>query len=271
MQAAEGAFTNSLGMRFVYIQPGIFMMGSPSDEPGRDNDERRHRVTISRGFYMQTTEVTVGQWRAFVRETGYKTRAETGGGAYIWTGSKWKKKEGYYWDNPGFDQTDEHPVTCVSWDDVQKFIRWLNEKENKRYRLPTEAQWEYACRAGTDTPFSFGRCLSTNEANYDGNYPLSGCSKGRYRERTVKVASFSHNAWGLYDMHGNVWEWCQDWYGDYPSGSVTDPTGPPRGSYRVVRGGGWSSFAGFCRSANRGWYFPGLRYDSLGFRLSQDK
>jgi len=136
-------------------------------------------------------------------------------------------------------QLSECPVEKVSYDDIQEFIRKLNRKDSMgKYRLPTEAEWEYAARAGTTTPFSFGRCLSTDQANYDGNYPLSGCTKGRYRGKTVSVASFSPNAWGLYDMHGNVWEWCRDWYGDYPSGSVTDPGGPSTGSFRVGRGVG---------------------------------
>ena len=254
-----GKTTNSLGMEFVWIEPGSFMMGSPSSESGRDDDEKQHRVTLTKGFYMQITEVTVGQWREFVLDTGYRTEAETGDGAYVWTGSAWKKKAGYYWDRPGFSQADSHPVTCVSWNDAQKFINWLNRKDNKNYRLPTEAEWEYACRAGTTGPFNTGDCLSTSQANYNGNYPLSGCSEGQYREKTVPAASFSANAWGLYDMHGNVWEWCSDWYGDYPSGSVTDPEGPSSGSNRVARGGSWDYRAQGCRSAGRGGSTPGLR------------
>jgi formylglycine-generating enzyme required for sulfatase activity len=266
--ASQGKkISNSLGMEFVYIAPGKFMMGSPSNEPSRDDDEKQHRVTLTKGFYIQTTEVTVGQWRTFVRDTGYKSEAETGGGAYIWTGSKWEKKKGTYWDHPGFSQTDNHPVTCVSWNDANAFIKWLSRKEGKIYRLPTEAEWEYAARAGTDTPFSFGRCLSTDQANYDGNYPLSGCSKGKYRKSTIPVSSLTANTWGLYDMHGNVWEWCQDWYGDYPSSSVTDPAGSSGGSYRVNRGGSWYNSARNCRSAYRVRFTPGSRSSYLGFRL----
>ncbi|MDM8524912.1 SUMF1/EgtB/PvdO family nonheme iron enzyme [Desulfococcaceae bacterium HSG8] len=265
--SGEGDFTNRYGMKFVSVPAGSFMMGSPGNEPKRDSDERQHRVKLTKGFYMQTTEVTAGQWRAFIRDTDFKTEAETGGGAFIWTGSKWEKKEGYYWDNPGFSQTDKHPVTCVSWNDVQEFLQWMNRKEGKTYRLPTEAEWEYACRAGTTTPFSFGKCLPADQANYDGNYPMPGCSKGKYRKKTVPVASFSSNAFGLYDMHGNVWEWCRDRYGDYPSGSVTDPGGPPTGSSRVLRGGGWSSYAENCRSAVRGGLSPGSRLSIYGLRL----
>ncbi|MFP4349875.1 MAG: formylglycine-generating enzyme family protein, partial [Desulfococcaceae bacterium] len=115
--------------------------------------------------------------------------------------------------------------------------------------MPTEAEWEYACRAGTKTPFNTGECLSTGQANYNGNYPMPGCSKGKYRKKTIPAASFPPNAWGLYDMHGNVYEWCRDWYGDYPTGQVTDPSGPSFAAYRVLRGGGWNNNAENCRSA----------------------
>lgn len=232
--------TNSLGMEFVFILPGTFMMGSPSDEPERSDDEKQHQVKLTREFYMQTTEITQGQWKAVM-------------------GS-----------NPShFKSCGENcPVEKISWNDVQDFIKKLNRLEGTgRYRLPTEAEWEYACRAGTNTPFSFGKCLSADQANYDGNYPLSGCSKGKYRKKTVPVASFSPNNWGLYDMHGNVWEWCQDWYDKYPTGSVTDPKGSVKGSVRVLRGGGWGSDAWVCRSAFRGRYGRGYRFTDFGFRL----
>ena len=203
---------NDLGMEFVYIPPGSFSMGSPSSEPKRDGDEKQHRVTLTKSFYLQTTEVNQGQWEAVMGNNP----------------SRFK------------DCGRNCPVERVSWNDIQEFIKKLNAREGANiYRLPTEAEWEYAARAGTTTPFSFGSCLSTDQANYNGNYPMPGCSKGRYREMTVPVASFSPNAWGLYDMHGNVWEWCQDWFGDYPSGAVTDPAGAKSGSVRVLRGGSW--------------------------------
>jgi len=232
--------TNSLGMEFVYIAPGTFMMGSPSNESGRENDERQHQVTLTKGFYMQTTEVTQGQWKALM-------------GHYP-----------FYFEDCG----DDCPVENVSWNDVQEFIRKLNQREGgNKYRLPAEAEWEYAARAGTDTPFAFGRCLSTDQANYKGNYPLPGCSEGENRQRTIRVASLKPNTWGLYDMHGNVWEWCQDWFGDYPSSAVTDPTGPSGGSRRVLRGGSWDSVARLCRSAFRIGVKPGSRLIFVGFRL----
>ena len=271
VKVIDKTLTNSIGMKFALIQPGTFTMGSPWNEPERNSDETPHRVTLTRGFHMGATEVTVGQWRLFIKDTGYRTEAETGGGAYVWTGSQWEKQSGAYWDYPGFRQTGDHPVTCVSWNDVKKFIAWLNRKERtERYRLPTEAEWEYACRAGTTTPFSTGGCISTDQANYNGNYPMPGCSKGRYRQETVRVGSFSPNPWGLYDMHGNVWEWCRDWYGDYPTGSVTDPTGPSSGTFCVLRGGSWLGGAGSLRAAGRSRDHPDSRYYNNGFRVARD-
>jgi formylglycine-generating enzyme required for sulfatase activity len=264
----QSMLVDSLGMEFVPISPGTFIMGSPENEEDRWDDETQHKVTLTQGVYMGVTQVTVGQFRRFVKATGYRTEAETDGGAYIWTGEKWEKKAGRYWDNPGFDQTDEHPVTCVSWNDVQDFIKKLNQRESQyNYRLPTEAEWEYAARAGTTTPFGFGETLDTDQANYDGNYPYAGGPRGIYRKKTTPVKNFSPNAWGLYDMHGNVWEWCQDWYGDYPSGSVTDPQGPQSGDDRVLRGGSWLNFARLCRSAYRNWRTPDDRRSANGFRL----
>ncbi len=232
-------FINSLGMEFVWIPPGEFMMGSPEDEPGRFDNEKLHRVKLNCGFYMQTTTVTQGQWKALMGNN-----------------PSYFKKSG-----------DKCPVEQVSWNDAQGFIKKLNQKEKKEYRLPTEAEWEYACRAGTDTPFYFGGCLSTDEANYNGKYPLEGCPKGEYRKKTVPVGTFPPNAWGLYDMHGNVWEWCQDWYGDYPSDAVIDPAGTSSGLIRFLRGGSWYDYAHDCRSANRYGNSPDNRDNYLGFRL----
>ncbi|MDY6905829.1 MAG: SUMF1/EgtB/PvdO family nonheme iron enzyme [Thermodesulfobacteriota bacterium] len=264
--AGGQSFTNDLGMKFVWISPGTFTMGSPSSESGRDGDEKQHKVTLTKGFYMQTTEVTIGQWRAFIRETGYRTEAETGGGAYIYTGKQWENKAGTFWDNPGFSQTESHPVTCVSWNDVQKYIDWLNRKDNKTYRLPTEAEWEYACRAGSTTAFANGGIQKT-DCKYDPNLDKMGWYCGNAGGKTHAVAQKQPNAWELYDMHGNVCEWCSDWYGDFPSGLVTDPDGSSSGSLRVIRGGSWDNIAQYCRSAIRSWDFPGYRDNYLGFRL----
>ncbi|MDM8541729.1 SUMF1/EgtB/PvdO family nonheme iron enzyme [Desulfococcaceae bacterium HSG9] len=232
---------NSLGMKFVYIPPGELMMGSPKDEPGRSSDERLHKVVLSRGFYSQTTEVTQGQWK---KVTGKNP-------------SRFK------------DCGDDCPVENVSWNDAQKFIEKLNsDAKGTQYHLPTEAQWEYSCRAGTLTPFAFGKCLSADQANYNGKSPLTGCDKGKYRGKTLPVASLKPNAWGLYDMHGNVWEWCQDRYRGYPEDAViTDPTGPQKGVARVLRGGSWDSSAGRCRTAQRDRTGRVIRLDDIGFRL----
>jgi len=237
--SARDRFTNSLGMEFVRIPSGRFTMGSPKDEPGRLDREKQHRVTLTRDYFMQTTEVTQGQWKAVMGSNP----------------SRFK--------NCG----DDCPVERVSWNDVQEFIEKLNRREGESYRLPTEAEWEYAARAGTTTPFAYGRCLSTDQANYDGNYPLTGCPKGKDRGKTIPVGSLNApNAWGLHDMSGNVWEWVQDWYGEYPTDAVIDPTGPANGARRVNRGGSWLHDAGDCRSAYRGRSTPGIRNDGLGFR-----
>ncbi len=233
-------FSNSMGMKFKYIKPGSFMMGSPSGESGRDNDETRHRATLTRGYYLQTTEVTQGQWEAVM-------------GTKPWSGEK------YVRDNPNC------PAVYISWDDCKEFIRKLNKKEGAdNYRLPTEAEWEYACRAGSTTRFSFGNSdsLLGDYAWYCGNAWDIG---NKYAHR---VGGKKPNAWGLYDMHGNVWEWCRDWKGGY-SGTVSDPTGPSSGSLRVFRGGSWGNGAGYCRSAYRGDFSPGYRYVNLGFRLAR--
>ena len=232
--------TNSLGMEFGYIKPGTFMMGSPSNEPGRVRKKPQHKVTLTKGFYMQTTEVTQGQWKAVMGNNP----------------SNFK--------NCG----DDCPVEQVSWNDAQGFIRKLNQKEGSdKYRLPTEAEWEYAARAGSRTAFANGG-ISELECGHDLNLDAMGWYCGNSNKRTHPVAQKQPNAWGLYDMHGNVWEWCQDWYGkNYSFSSVIDPTGPSSGSDRLLRGGSWGNRAKGCRSALRYWYEPGFRVNALGFRL----
>ena len=234
-----GTFTNRLGMTFVRIPAGRFMMGSPPNEPERSDDETQHEVILTKDFFMQTTEVTQGQWKAVMG------------------------------NNPSYFKAcgEDCPVESVSWNDTQNFIQKLNQMENGHYRLPTEAEWEYAARAGTTTPFAFGNCLNTDHANYNGNYPLANCPKGVYRSTTVTAGSLQANAWKLYDMHGNVYEWCSDWYSSYSSTAVVDPVGPTKGSGRVIRGGFWNSGARYCRSANRNYGSPGSTSGSLGFRL----
>lgn len=228
----EETITNSIGMTFKLIKPGSFMMGSPRNEAKREIDEVLHKVTLTKGFYIQTTEVTQAQWAALMK------------------------------NNPSFFYECGHecPVESVSWSDVHKFINQLNEKEyGRRYRLPTEAEWEYAARAGTSTAYSFGKDSNKlkDYAWYNGN-----------ADKIQPVAGKKPNAWGLYDMYGNVWEWCQDWYGDYLLEDVEEPWGPSDGLYRVKRGGSWVRNASRCRSAFRDGFKPGFRYYDLGFRLA---
>ncbi|MCL2006410.1 MAG: formylglycine-generating enzyme family protein [Planctomycetaceae bacterium] len=230
---------NDVEYAFRWCPPGNFMMG---DEPGELS------VTLSRGFWMLETEVTQTMWESVM-------------------GS-----------NPSINKGSNLPVTDVSWNDCQEFIAKLNAKlksggrqspgstdstgrltpaalEGYKFSLPTEAQWEYACRAGTTTAYHFGDTLTQQQANVGGR-------------QARDVGSYPANAWGLKDMHGNAWEWCLDWYGDYPSGAVTDPTGPDRGSDRVIRGGSWHNFAERCRSARRHDSDPAVRFSNIGLRLA---
>lgn len=232
-------FTNSIGMKFVWIPPGTFIMGSPEAEEGRKVDEIQHRVTLSKGFYMGVYTVTQEEWQAVMGNNPSKFRGEK-----------------------------NLPVHSVSWDVCQEFIKKLREKDQKPYRLPTEAEWEYACRAGTTTPFHFGETISTDQANYNGQLaPYGKGKKGVYREKATPVGSFPANAFGLFDMHGNVWQWCQDSYSAYPQTDVVNPQGPKKGGRPVFRGGSWDNYPLNCRSARRVSGGPGVITDYLGFRL----
>ncbi len=231
---------NGVTIEFVSIPAGTFTMGSPASEVGRFNDETQHQVTLS-AFKMSKYEVTFEQYDAFCEATGRPKPDDEGWGR------------------------GKRPVINVSWYDATAFAEWMG------CRLPTEAEWEYACRAGTTTPFNTGNCLSTSQANYNGNYPYSNCSKGEYRGKTMPVGSFEPNAWGLYDMHGNVWEWCSDWYGDYSTTAQTNPKGASSGSIRVLRGGSWYFNAFHCRTARRDSNSPGNRQSDIGFRLVSPK
>jgi formylglycine-generating enzyme required for sulfatase activity len=228
------------GIDMVFVKGGTFTMGSPTNEVDRGSVETQHQVTVS-DFSIGKYEITQKQWTAIM-------------------GS-----------NPSNFKGDNLPVEQVSWNDVQEFIQKLNQKTGKKYRLPTEAEWEYACRAGTSTPFNTGNNLTTSQANYNGNYPYNNNLKGEYREKTMPVGSFAPNAWGLYDMHGNVWEWCSDWYGDFSSGSQSNPQGASSGSSRVLRGGSYYDHAQTCRAAlcNNG--SPDFRFYGRGFRLVLSK
>ncbi len=227
-------------LRLRWIPPGDFWMGSPDDEPQRLDNETRHRVLLTRGYWLAETACSQALWRAVMG------------------------------DNPSEFKGEDLPVETVSWDEVHTFYETLNRQlPGLQARLPSEAEWEYACRAGTATPFWWGGDLSTDLANYDGNYPYHNGPKGKYRDKTMPVKSFASNPWGLYQMHGNAWEWCEDGFADYPSVETSiDPTGPERGSDRVGRGGGWIAFGRWLRAAYRYDASPALRSPNLGFRLA---
>jgi formylglycine-generating enzyme required for sulfatase activity len=263
---------NSLGMRLVYIPPGKFMMGSPESELGRERQETQHEVELTQGFYLGMHEVKVGQFKQFVRDAKYRTDGQRDGkgGWGVNEAGSIEMNGKYTWKSPGFKQTDDHPVVLVSWNDAQALCRWLSKKEKKDYRLPTEAEWEYACRAGTKTAYMFGNDPQQLPASANvGDRPAAKPKDGYHQ--TAPVGRFNRNTFGLYDMHGNVWEWCQDRYvpNSYTPEKQTDPTGPTSGMARVQRGGGWSSAANRCRSAARiGRHQSSYRGGYLGFRIT---
>jgi len=223
-----------------WIPPGRFLMGSPADEHGRYDDEAQHEVILTQGLWLAETACTQALWQAVLGE------------------------------NPSGFKGERRPVENVTWEEIQRFIERLNgEIPGLGVRLPSEAEWEYACRAGTLTPFSFGEDITPEQANYDGNAPYRGGRPGLYRQKTVEVASLPANPWGLYEMHGNVWEWCRDWLADYQPGPVTDPVGPETGEWRVLRGGSWFVGARDLRSACRFPDAPGVRIHNIGFRLAR--
>ncbi len=236
MPSPGSEFINGVGMDMVWCQPGTFQMGSPLDEFGRYEHELPHQVTLSKGYWIGRYAVTQDQWVALVGENP----------------SRFK------------DGSSSAPVERVNWEEAADFCKRLSERERQRksvpdgweYRLPSGAQWEYACRAGTDSPYSHGDSLDPDLANYDST-----------RGQTAEVGSYPANPWGIYDMHGNVWEWCQDWNGDYPMGPVTDPRGAGHGRERIARGGAWFSPARDCRSAARMPLPPTQSFDFLGLRV----
>jgi formylglycine-generating enzyme required for sulfatase activity len=295
--------TNSIGMKLTLIPSGEFKMGS--GESAEDtaaffnktygenvltadffkDEHPQHRVRITKPFYLGTYHVTRGQFRQFVKDSGYKTDAEKGvgfKGAFGWDTDKKKfdLNEKYSWRNAGFEQTDEHPVVNVSWNDAVAFCKWLSKKEGKTYRLPTEAEWEYACRAGTttryysgDDPETLAKVGNVADAAAKAQFP-----DWKYTIKandgyvfTAPVGKFKPNAFGLYDMHGNAWQWCADWYGaeHYAASPVDDPTGPASGNDRVLRGGSWNNWPYNSRSARRVRYIPGSRSSNTGFRVAR--
>ena len=230
------------GISFVLIPPGEFWMGSPTTEVSRGSNETLQHVRLTQAFYLSAHEVTNAQYKLY--DAGHTSTSDG----------------------------DQQPVTEVSHDDATNYAAWLSTQTGDTYALPTEAQWEYACRAGTTTPFTFGPNINPAQVNYYGAGPYDGAPAGLNRGATTDVGIFPANAWGLYDVHGNVWEWCADWYDAY-SGDLTsvttDPTGPASGTYRVIRGGSWYLNAQNARSAARNSIPPGFRYGYVGFRLAR--
>ena len=219
-------------LEMVLIPAGKFVMGSPAFEYGRDKLETQHKVTLTKPFYMGKYEVTQEQYEAVMGK------------------------------NPSTIKGAKLPVTNMSWEDCQDFIKKLNAKTYGGFRLPTEAEWEYACRAGASTAYSFGKKITPKDANYDD----SGIDK------IIEAGSYKPNTFGLYDMHGNVWEWCEDLYGEYSAGAVTDPKGPAEGNHRVLRGGSFDHSGSIARSSFRNYGCkPTFRLDNYGFRLAKDK
>jgi formylglycine-generating enzyme required for sulfatase activity len=238
-------FTNSIGMHFVYIPPGRYVMGSPPDEIGREELEIQHEVVLTRGFYLQTTEVSQAQWQAVMGI------------------------------NPSEYRGDDLPVHNISWIDAKKFIRRLNQLEGDTlYQLPSEAQWEYACRAGSQKAFANG-ALTVPGSAVDSLLDKVGWYKANARQAPHPAASKSPNAWGLYDMHGNVWEWTEDWweswYGKFSGSPVNDPLGPPKGRFKIYRGGGWFAEAPYQRCASRRRAEPGSKSPGIGFRIARSE
>ena len=232
----------SLNLEMIWVEPGTFTMGSPTTEADRGKDETQHKVTLTNGFYLGKYEVTQSQYEAVMNH------------------------------NPSKFKSENRPVENVSWDDAVLFCDKLTEIERKAgrlpeglvYSLPTEAQWEYACRAGTTTAYSWGDAITSDDANYnwDGDW-----NSGSDFKETRDVGQYSANPWGFFDMHGNVWEWTADWYTAYSSGAQTDPEGPATGSNRVRRGGSWHNTGTYLRSAYRNYSNPSYRTNNIGFRV----
>jgi formylglycine-generating enzyme len=292
---------NSIGVKLVLIPAGEFMMGGQESAEELveafaaykrkaeffKDEYPRHRVRITKPFYFGKHEVTVGQFRSFVDEAGYKTEAENDGqggwGYNLQSGQCEGRKPQFNWLNTGFTQSEDHPVINVTWNDAVAFCQWLSRKEGKTYRLPTEAQWEYACRAQTatryhngDDPAALPEVANTLDAKGRTTFPHVqelAFLPGDKPSFTMPVGGKNPNQFGLHDMHGNIWEWCADWYGaDYYSKSpVDDPTGPDAGGQRVRRGGAWNSFPLWARASFRNWNTPQSRCVNLGFRVVREE
>ncbi|MDB5327131.1 MAG: hypothetical protein JWM57_2700 [Phycisphaerales bacterium] len=278
-----------MNLSFVVIHAGTFRMGLEigANEAAKryggesnwyDNEQPRHSVTLTRDFELATTPVTRGEFAAFVAATGYQTEADVDGYAQIYNGTKFAKTPGRSWRDPDFMQTDDHPVVCVTHKDATAFCDWLSRQDGRRYRLPSEAEWEYAYRAGTDDAWTWG------------NDPAAGVGHANCADATAKqtyptwttfdwsdgllntspVAAFKPNKWGLFDLAGNAWEWTGNWFAPYSADAATDPTGPADGTHRVLRGGAWFGAPLSSRAAYRSKVSPGYRGSNVGFRVLRE-
>jgi formylglycine-generating enzyme required for sulfatase activity len=253
----------------VVVPAGKFTMGSPSNEPERSDGEDQVQVAIARPFAVGRFAITRGEFAAFVAATGHTADR----GCLVYTGSEWEQQAERNWHSPGFPQTDRHPVVCISWNDAKAYVAWLASATGKRYRLLSEAEREYAARAGTTTPFWWGSTINPTQANYNGTAEpyKGGGSKGEWRKATVPVDTFEANPWGLYNVHGDVLEWSEDCWNDKNAGNPGDGTARTSGdcTLRVLRGASWRSDPGFHRSALRFPSKPAIRNYSSGFRVAR--
>lgn len=274
----------------ILIKGGSFDMGDTFGDKVNDDEKPVHKVTVG-DFYLGKYAVTVAQFKAFIDDSGYTTDADKNGGSYIWNGAEWVITKNVNWrcDVNGKvrpDSEQNHPVIHVSWNDAQACADWLSTLTGRQYRLPTEAEWEYAARAvaspsgegkgGGKVRFGNGKNMADpKEINFDGSdaYKRDYSRAGEYRQKTVPVDSFQPNALGLYQMSGNVWEWCEDWYHSNYDGAPSDGSAwlSPAGSYRVLRGGSWNYNPQYVRAAYRGHVTPGDRFNFIGFRLARTK
>jgi formylglycine-generating enzyme required for sulfatase activity len=252
----------------VVLPAGTFTMGSPASEKERnDNEGPQHKVTIPRPFAVGKFEVTRGEFAAFVDATGHVAGSE----CWTYESNNVRERSGRSWKKTGFEQTDDHPAVCLDWHDAKAYVEWLAKTTGEDYRLLSEAEWEYAARAGTTTPFSTGKTITTDQANFNGNYTYNGSREGKYRQKTTPVRTFDANSFGLYDMHGNVWEWVEDCWNDSYRKAPADGSAHTTGDceMRVLRGGSWYCKPRGLRSASRGRYVTSNRGSSGGFRVAR--
>lgn len=256
----------------VIVPAGRFAMGSPESEPEHEaNEGPLHEVTFARPFAIGRYEVTVGEYRAFTATTGRTLPS----GCATNEADVTEDRPGRSWADPGYPQGERHPVTCVSWEDATAYAEWLSAQTRERYRLPSEAEWEYAARAGSSMPFPWGKTITTVHANYDGQYSYAGGAAGERRMVSLPVGSFAPNAFGLYDTAGNVWEWVEDCRHPTYEGAPKDGSAWLRANggvcqSRMRRGGSWDGYAKSARSANRYWNRSTFRSNYDGFRVVRE-